>query len=193
MGDVLRSHSLFSVDEYLEIESRRGERHEFVDGVIYAMTGGTDRHNLLAGNAYFELRRQLRSPCQVFQQGMKLRIETKVDEARYYPDVFAGCDPDDRASLYREHPCVIIEVLSPSTESDDRRSKFYHYQTISTLQHYILVAQDVPQIEIFARSNAWSRETMSWGGSVDVCGGKATLTTEAIYDNIPFTGITQIA
>jgi Uma2 family endonuclease len=186
MGLALRHPSYFTIEEYLAHEQQIGERLEFVDGVIYAMVGGTDRHNLASGNVFFELRRQLRAPCQVFEQGMKVRIPTDIGEARYYPDVFASCDETDRASLYRERPCVVVEVLSSSTESDDRQGKFAVYRTIPTLYHYILVATDVPQVEVFARAKSWKPDILFPGDAIDVCHGKARLTVDAIYDGIPF-------
>ncbi len=189
MGQALRNPGYFTVDDYLAHEQRTGERCEYVNGVIYAMTGGTDRHNLITGNVFFALRGQMKSPCQVFQADMKVRVRTDIGEARYYPDVFAGCDDTDRDRLFRENPCVIVEVLSPSTEPNDRLIKFEHYRLMTTLDHYILVAQDVPQVEVFARDKGWKPEILSWGDAVNVCGGRAKLTVDDIYENIPFTGL----
>lgn len=186
MGLALRNPRHFTVDEYLAHERQVGERQEFVHGVIYAMAGGTDRHNLITGNAFFELRRQLRAPCQVFEKGMKLRIATDIGEAWYYPDVLASCDTGDRESLFRQRPCVIVEVLSPSTESDDRQGKFALYRTIPTLEHYVLVAQDVPQVEVFARAKAWKSDILFRGDAIEVCGGRARLTVDAMYEGIEF-------
>lgn len=186
MGQALRHPGYFTVEQYLAYEQQVGERQEYVNGVIYAMVGGTDRHNLIAGNVFFALRGQLKGPCQVFEQGMKLRIRTDIGEARFYPDVFASCDETDRDPLFRERPCVIIEVLSPSTESDDRQGKFQLYRTIPSLEHYILVAQDVPQVEVFARAKAWKPDIIFSGGTIDVCGGRARLSVDDIYQDISF-------
>lgn len=117
---------------------------------------------------------------------MKLRIPTEIGEARFYPGVFASCDEIDRASLYRERPCVIVEVVSPSTVSDDRQGKFASNRTIPTLEHYILVATDVPQVEIFARAKAYWPNILFPGDGIDVCHGRARLTVDAIYDGLPF-------
>ncbi len=187
MGQALRNPTYFTVEQYLAYEQRLGQRCEFVNGVIYAMTGGTDKHNLIAGNIFALLHGQLRSGCQAFTQGMKVRIATDIGEAQYYPDVFMSCDPSDREPLYRERPCVIIEVLSPSTESDDRQGKFELYRTIPSLEHYILVAQDVPQVEVFAREKSWKPEILFRGDAIDVCGGKARLSVDDIYEGIKFT------
>lgn len=186
MGQALRNPGYFSVDEYLTRERVLGERCEYVNGVIYAMTGGTDRHNLIAMNVSFQLRLQMPESCEVYQQGFKIRIPTDLDEARYYPDAMAVCDETDRDPLFRERPCVIVEVLSPSTESHDRLIKFEHYRTIQSLGHYILVAQDVPQVEVFAREKAWKPDILFRGDSIEVCDGKATLSVDDIYQNISF-------
>ncbi|MDX2287689.1 MAG: Uma2 family endonuclease [Hyphomicrobiaceae bacterium] len=186
MGVALRNPRYFSTEEYLSYEQQVGERQEYVNGVIYAMVGGTDRHNLIAGNIYFALRGQLPATCQVFQQGMKVRIRTDIGEAQYYPDVFASCTEADRETLFRESPCMIVAVLSPSTESDDRQGKFALYRTIPMLEQYILVAQDVPQVEVFARGKAWKPDILFRGDKIDVCGGRAQLTVDGIYEGITF-------
>lgn len=189
MGQALRNPGYFTVEEYLERERALDERCEFVNGVIYAMIGGTDRHNLIAGNVFFRLRGALSPPCQVFLADMKLRVPTDLGEALYYPDVFAACEPDDRDPLHRERPCVVVEVLSPSTEANDRLIKFEHYRTIPTLDHYLLVAQDVPQVEVFARERAWVPQVLFRGDAVAVCGGRATLAVDDVYEGIGFSSI----
>lgn len=186
MGQALRHPEYFSVEAYLAYEQQVGERQEYVDGVIYAVVGGTRRHNRLTGNVSFTLRQQLSAPCEVYEQGQKLRMETGLGSAFYYPDVMSVCDAADDNTLWIARPCVIVEVLSPSTESDDRQGKFQLYRTIPSLQHYILVAQDVPQVEVFARAKAWRPEILFRGDAIDVCGGLARLTVDDIYEGIDF-------
>ncbi len=186
MGQALRNPRYFSVEEYLSYEQQVGERREFVNGVIYAMVGGTRRHNRLTGNISFALRQQLCAPCEIYEQGQKLRVDTELGNAFFYPDVMSVCDASDDDSLWVTRPCVIVEVLSPSTESDDRQGKFALYRTIPTLEHYILVAQDVPQVEVFARAKAWKPDILFRGDVIDVCGGRARLTVEGIYEGITF-------
>ncbi|MDX2259964.1 MAG: Uma2 family endonuclease [Hyphomicrobiaceae bacterium] len=186
MGQALRNPRYFTVEEYLSYEQQVGERQEYVNGVIYAMVGGSRRHNRISGNVAFSLRRLVGQSCEVYEQGQKLRVETDLGPAFYYPDVMTICDEEDRDTNVVTRPCVIVEVLSPSTESDDRQGKFALYRTIPSLEHYILVAQDVPQVEIFARAKAWKPEIIFRGDAVAVCAGKATLTVEAIYEGITF-------
>ena len=189
MGQALRNPGYFTVEEYLAYEKDVGERHEYVDGVIYSRVGGTDRHNLTSQKILIALDRQMPSSCRAFVHAMKLRIKTDIGEARYSPDIMACCDEEDRDPLYRERPCVLVEVLSPSTEPDDRQGKFQLYKTIPTLEHCILVAQDVPQVEAFARRAGWKPEVLCWGGSVAVCDGRATLAVDDIYEGISFSDL----
>lgn len=189
MGQALRNPGYYSVEEYLALEQSLGERCEYVDGVIYSMTGGSDRHNLIAGNAFFALRRDLPDDCEVYSQGMKSRVQTDTDEARYYPDVMVCCDHSDRDPLYRERPCVIIEVLSPSTETNDRQGKFANYRKMPSLGHYVLVAQDVPQVEVFARDADWRPAMLFKGDRITVCDGRATLSVDDIYARISFSNL----
>src|SRR5262245_54459533 len=111
-----------SVADYLEMEERSPIRHEYVDGWLYAMSGATCQHNLLIGNLYFHARQARPTQgCRIFTQEVKLRVA--AGNSFFYPDVVASCEPADGANNYIERPCFVIEVLSPSTASMDRREK----------------------------------------------------------------------
>lgn len=186
MSLAVRSPTRRSVAEYLEFEERAGERHEFIDGIIYAMVGGTDRHNLIAGNLFLALGNHLPERCQVFEQGMKLRLVIDRAECFYYPDVMASCSELDRASLYREHPLLIAEVLSESSERADRTDKFTAYKTIGDLQEYVLIVQDVPQVEVFRRRNAWQPETFFMSDTITFESVELTLPVSQLYRRVRF-------
>ncbi len=110
------------IDAYLQGELSSDTRHEYVAGQVFAMAGAGEAHNRIAGNLFFHLRSATRgTPCGVFISDMKVRV--KAHEAFDYPDVLLTCDPDDRESLYKTAPCLIAEVLSPSTEVIERRAK----------------------------------------------------------------------
>jgi Uma2 family endonuclease len=146
--------------QYLEWEVESTVKHEYVDGEVYAMSGASRRHNLLATNL---LRRAAnaaaeRDGCQVF--GSDMRIQIQARNCFYYPDVSACCDPNDRHELYVTSPCLIIEVLSPSTASIDRREKRASYATLISLREYVIVDQDRMRIELFRR------ESRGWGGYI---------------------------
>lgn len=141
--------------EYLAWEAAQQERHEYIDGEIFAMTGSRVAHNLIVGNAYMFLRQALRgTPCRVFSSDLKLQIDAA--NAYCYPDVMVTCDPRDPAegsALSIAHPWLVVEVLSESTAAFDRGGKFERYRTIAALTHYLLVEQTRPYAELF-RKNA---------------------------------------
>lgn len=186
MSIALRKPNRVTEQEYLDFENASPLRHELVGGVIYGMVGGTDRHNMICGNLFAPLHATLTSPCQVFSAQMKLRVEAAGDVDHYYPDVFVSCDPTDRDRLFREKPCLIVEVLSDSTEKDDRHGKFLSYRQIPSLQEYVLVAQDVPQIEIMRRRASWKPEFVFLEDTLALESVKLTIPARNIYRDIPF-------
>ena len=148
--------------DYLAAEEVSPIRHEYRDGEVFAMTGGTRNHSAIIGNLFFGLKSRLRSSgCWPFVEGVKTRIEAR--NAFYYPDVVVTCDDRDRPSneQYIEYPCLIVEVLSPSTARFDRTEKFADYRTIASLRDYILVATDRRHIEHFQRDDrgTWTLAT----------------------------------
>ena len=126
--------------EYLRAEERGEIRHEFVRGQLFDMVGGTDTHNLISLNIASGLREHLRGrPCRVFMADMKVRVAPA--DVYYYPDVFVTCDSRDQESYFKERPCLIVEVLSATTEGTDRREKFLAYELLQSLEEYLLVQQ----------------------------------------------------
>jgi Uma2 family endonuclease len=139
--------------EYLAFERSSEEKHEFLNGEIFAMAGAKENHNLIVGNAYASLHSQVRNrPCRVYLSDLRVKIP---DTGLYtYPDITVVCDTpqfedDERDTLL--NPAVIIEVLSPSTEKYDRGKKFQHYRTLESLQEYMLISQDKMLIEHYIR------------------------------------------
>lgn len=150
-----------TVEEYLAGEQDGDVRHDYIDGRIYAMTGASAKHNLIAGNLFSALHSKARTQLrQVFMADMKVHISEW--NAFYYPAVMLCCDQNDNEDYFREHPCLIIEVLSPATSGVDRREKLAAYQTLASLKEYVLVEQDKPSIEIYRRKeNAWTLEELN--------------------------------
>lgn len=139
--------------EYLASERQALEKSEFYDGEVFAMGGGTANHSLLAANLARELGNQLAAgPCRVFNSDMRVRTPSGLYT---YPDVSVVCvSPlfeDGNTLDVLLNPCVICEVLSPSTEAYDRGKKFAHYRTISSLMEYVLISQDKPVVEHYLR------------------------------------------
>jgi Uma2 family endonuclease len=140
--------------EYLVFERAQTDaRHEYLDGEMTMMAGASVEHNRIVGNVFASLHTQLRrSACSVFTSD--LRVKVPATGLYTYPDIAALCGElhveDDESDILL-NPQVIMEVLSPSTEAYDQGAKFDHYRSIESLQSYILIAQDKPQIELFER------------------------------------------
>jgi Uma2 family endonuclease len=154
-----------TVEDYFAMEMNSPKRHEFVDGVVYAMTGARDRHNLISGDIFAKLLAHLPRRCQVFMAEMKLRVRIETKTRIYYPDVMVSCAETDRHEYVREQPMFIAEVLSPTTERTDRGEKFEAYKRIDSLDDYLIAHQDLARIELFRRKTGWEREVFSAGQS----------------------------
>ncbi len=149
-------------DEFLEWESRQEQRHEFVNGLVYAMAGGSKNHNLIAGNIYMSLRLH-HDPlgCKVYQENILLRMDL-ADGIGYYPDVMLVCDPDDAPrESYSEKPCALFEVLSDTTQAIDRGDKLRDYKGLASLTCYALVAQQAMHVTVHLRSNNWQPQVLT--------------------------------
>ncbi len=176
-----------SAQEYLEGEQRSDIRHEYVAGQVFAMAGAGEKHNRIAGNLFFHLRAAARGKgCGVFISDMKVRVEQS--DAYYYPDVMVACDPDDTEPLYKRSPCLIVEVLSPSTDAIDRREKLIAFRSLPSLRYYLLVAQETRQVECYTRDadNRWVTTVAENSGVLEiVCDGlKANFTLDDIYEDV---------
>ncbi|MBT8421392.1 MAG: Uma2 family endonuclease [Gammaproteobacteria bacterium] len=181
------AHALttLSAHDYLTGEAGSHIRHEYIDGEIYAMAGGSARHNLITVNAGSLLNTHLPEACEVFIADMKVRLQQANHECFYYPDVMVCCSKDDDETYYRQSPRLIIEVLSDTTERQERFEKFQAYIQIETLQEYLLLNQNYPQATLFRRKNAWRAEIYQEESfhleSVDV-----TISFDALYRRVRF-------
>lgn len=173
-----------SVTDYLNGEEHGEIRHEYIDGQVYAMGGASRRHGLITNALAFMLTPKAREKkCQLFIADMKVRLSIGGKDIFYYPDLVLNCDPDDRETHYSRTPCLIIEVLSETTERIDRREKMLAYQTLPSLQEYVLVAQDYPQIEIYRRRADWLPEVHAEGAFIIEC-LDLTATVGEVYQDI---------
>jgi Uma2 family endonuclease len=142
---------LLSEAEYVDIELTALDRHEYVDGVVRAMSGTSKRHNEIALNIATSLRAAARANgCQVYMEGVRLRATAK---RHYYPDVMVTCSPDDDSHV-ESSPCLIVEVLSPTTQAIDRGEKRIAYFAMPTLRRYLMVDQEVGLVEHFERTDS---------------------------------------
>jgi Uma2 family endonuclease len=186
MSAALRKSTRVSFEDYLAFEDSATERHELIDGMIFAMAGGTDVHHLIAGNLFLHIAGPLLGRCQVFQGGMKLRVDHQSDSDGYYPDIMVSCSPADRERLFRKEPTLLIEVMSPSTARLDRGEKKLNYLQIPSLLEYVLVAQDIPKVEVMRRSNAWITQELFPGDTLELDSVGLKIPLASIYQTISF-------
>jgi Uma2 family endonuclease len=161
MGLPKQKPRFYTPEEYLELERKAETRHEYNDGEIFAMAGGSKRHNGISANLIRLLGNQLlERDCSVYGSDMRVKI---TSTGKYtYPDVVAVCgeeifeneDENDDTLL---NPVRIIEVLSKSTEACDRGAKFEYYQTIESFCEYVLITKEPFRVEQFVRkdTNVW--------------------------------------
>ncbi|MEA5468215.1 Uma2 family endonuclease [Spirulina sp. 06S082] len=183
------STAFISALDYLEGEKTSNIRHEYLGGQIFAMSGGSEEHNRITLNIASLLNFRLRgSGCKTFMSDMKVNMPMAQNTADifYYPDVMVTCDRQDTEKYYKTRPCLIIEVLSPSTQSLDRREKRLNYQTLPSLQEYILVSQTEMKVEVYRRNAAgiWSLEILEADDILELNSVGLTLTIAEIYDEV---------
>jgi len=161
----------YSWADYLALEASSNVKHEFLDGQIYGMAGGTPEHAALAAAIIGLLFAQLQNGrCRVHDSHLRVRVlETGLAT---YPDITIVCgrrerDPEDANAV--TNPTLIVEVLSKSTEEYDRGDKFEHYKRIPSLRQYVLVSYRAPEIEV------WTRGTDGWTSSTSGPGDRAEL------------------
>lgn len=181
-----------SFGEYLTLESISPVKHEFLDGEVWAMAGGTPDHAAIAINIAVILAAALRDkPCRVFSADLRVRVlETGLAT---YPDLTVICgsletDPDDPAGNTAINPSLVVEVLSRSTEDYDRGEKLAHYKTISTLREILLVAHEEWRLELWSRTDVgWTLEVVREVGSVTLRAHDCVLELAEVYRN-PLSG-----
>ncbi|TAN51949.1 MAG: Uma2 family endonuclease [Methylococcaceae bacterium] len=175
-----------SVADYLAGELISDIKHEYVNGMVYAMAGAKRSHNIISANLLGLLFNHLRgTPCRVFGSDMKVGIQTRTHDCFYYPDVHVSCEAHGHEH-YNSQPELIIEVLSDSTERKDRAEKFYDYRKIPSLEEYVLVAQDSLRIEIYRRRSGWDLNLLEAGASFQFESVGLALTTADIYQGVEF-------
>lgn len=195
-------------EQYLAWEAEQPYKHEYLNGEAYAMTGGTLAHNAIGLNLAAALKAALRGrDCRVFISDVKVQVERS--RAYFYPDVVVTCHPQDLQSndLIR-HPCLILEVLSPSTEGYDRGEKFRHYRQIGSLQEYGLISAERMGLDLYRLNSQGKWELTAYFPEADYpeadCPGAASpepqigaltvtfaslgidCTFDTIYEDVPF-------
>lgn len=186
-ASLTHSRHRYTYDEYLAFERDSEMKHEFADGEIYAMAGGSLRHSALASRISAALESARTSDCIAFQSDMRLRV--LATGRATYPDASMVCgpiqlDPADPSGTTITNPSLLVEVLSPSTEEVDRGSKLEDYQRIPSLQEYVLVSQH-PRSEIYRRLSSGSWEYRELREGVMKLASGATLDLSMLYADLP--------
>ncbi|WP_271252203.1 Uma2 family endonuclease [Pseudanabaena sp. Chao 1811] len=186
----------FTPEEYFAWEEKQLERHEYIDGEVYAMSGGTIDHGDIAGNFLALLKTHLRgSGCKTLNSDCRVSI---VGATKYvYPDISVTCDDRDKTTnQYITYPCLIIEVLSPSTEAYEspsetlceRGNKFKMYRRNPSLQEYVLVSVDAIEIELFRKTETgdWRIINYQKGDAIELKSVNFNCQIEQVYEDIVF-------
>jgi Uma2 family endonuclease len=181
-----KSCTYVSPEDYLEGEKVSPIKHEYRQGEIYAMAGGSKPHAIITGNVFALLRNHLRgSGCMPYMADMKVRNETS--NFYYYPDVAVTCDELDRnnAEDFIRYPCLIVEVLSPTTAAFDRGDKFADYRTSESLQEYVLINQERVSVECFRRNaeGLWVLYPYTQGQEVQFASVNFSCAIETLYED----------
>jgi len=174
-------------EDYLAGESQADQRHEYTNGHTVAMAGASKQHNRIARNFITSLSNTADAlNCETYFSDIKVRAEKY--KSYYYPDVVVSCEEDEN-DYYLEKPCLIIEITSASTMRKDYLEKALSYQSIASLQAYLIVAQDKAQVDMLLRNAEGSWELQHVNRLDDElmlpC-LNMTLTLQAIYSGITF-------
>ena len=145
------AHSLqLSIDEYLDLEQASDVRHEYVSGRMFAMAGATQAHDAIVINLTVLIGSKVpASGCRLFSADMKIKVE--ATQSVYYPDLMVSCEPYSARSIFAKAPCLVVEVLSPSSVDVDRREKLLAYRTLASLNEYLIVYQSERKVELYKR------------------------------------------
>ncbi len=173
-----------SVEDYLAQEQAGDVRHEYVNGYVYALAGGSSRHNRISLNiaAHF-LGLAQGKPCRVYQEGMKLRATA---DTFYYPDVMVVCDHDEPDPFYETDPCILVEVLSPSTKTTDLREKLTAYKSLPSVQTYLIVDAERLAVRHIAKGadGHWLQEDLTGDGDIPLPCLGGVLSLPQIYRGV---------
>ena len=176
---------VYSFADYLSLEEASNTKHEFLNGEIYAMAGGTPAHSALAAAVTISLGGQLRGgPCRVYTSDLRVRVS--ATGLATYPDVTVACgslerDPQDDDTV--TNPSLVVEVTSKSTEAYDRGQKLDHYRQIPALRAVVLLSHRTPEIDLWERraDGQWGSRTFGPGQAANVQDPPVRLDVDEIY------------
>ena len=188
MGE--RKVESYTIDEYLALEQRTQLKHEFIDGQVYAMSGGTVNHGIISSNTLFAIQsalNQQKKNCLTLNSDVKVAVTQK--NSYLYPDVFVVCGEIEKEKEAIKNPTLIIEVLSKSTQGYDQTKKFRLYRTIPSFQEYVLIDQEQAIAEIFFREteSSWQIATIQGlENNITLTSLNISLKMADIYQHVSF-------
>jgi Uma2 family endonuclease len=185
--------SFITPEQYLEIERKAEFRSEYHNGEMFAMAGATEAHRQIVTNLVGNLFQQLRSgPCRIYSHDTRIRV--KPTGLYTYPDVVVACGERQFLDARRDtllNPTLIVDVLSPSTESYDRGRKYHHYTSLDSLREYVLVASEQVSIDVFTRqpSGRWlAGHALKIEDTIELESIGCRLALSDVYENVEFLG-----
>ncbi len=180
-----------TMEEFLSFIETKQERYEFYKGEPRMMPATTKGHSIITFNIHSILKAVFKPKgCMSFQESVFLRILS--ENTLFLPDVVITCDPEDFSlkSMFLEHPSIIVEVLSPSTELHDRSEKWQLYRQIPSLRYYMMVSQNQPLVEVYGRPHEKSlfyfESFEGFDSTVDLREMGIKILMAKIYDDIIF-------
>lgn len=179
---IVRKHQDYiTPEDYLNYYANDSEKWELIDGQVYAMGGASSHHVSISLNIATLLKLHLRGkPCKPYISDLRVT----VDKNYYYPDVVVDCGEVGKNRLSADKPLLIIEVLSKSTAFLDRTKKLVDYQTLSSLQEYVLLEQDMMKATVYRRSEQWIGQVYLAGEVVTLQSLDLDVPIEEIYEDI---------
>ena len=181
--------SFFTAADYLAWEAAQLDRHEYIEGDVFAMAGAEDRHVTVSMNLAFALRQHLSgSPCRTFMSDMRLHVAAA--NSYFYPDVLVTCSAIDLASsMVKTEPKLIAEVLSPSTAAYDRGLKFSHYRRIASLEEFVLIDLDTRSTDCYRKGadGLWVLHPFARGETVVLASVALELSAAQLFAEVPET------
>lgn len=178
--------SVFTAADYLTWEAAQTERHEYLNGEVFAMAGAEDRHVTAAGNCYMALRQHLSGgPCRTYMSDMRLFVA--ASNSYFYPDVLVTCSALDQASpMVKTEPKLIIEVLSPSTAAYDRGLKFSHYRSLPSLEEVALIDLDTRITDVYRKGpdGLWVLHPFAPGETVELASVALPISATQLFADV---------
>jgi Uma2 family endonuclease len=178
--------AVFTATDFLAWEPEQLDRHEYLDGEVFAMAGAEDRHVTVSMNIAFALRQHLSgSPSRTYMSDMRLHVAAA--NSYFYPDVLVTCSAQDLVSaLVKTEPKLIIEVLSPSTAAYDRGLKFSHYRSLASLEEYMLIDLDTRATDVYRKGadGLWVLHPFAQGEEVSLVSVALSITAELLFADV---------